>query len=179
MRSTLINATALLCGLALAGPALGQSSKLPPPTVPTVTPVPARNPVASSQSTEQADRVTLRTLTRKVRRIDRETDDLMDRAMQEARDNNGKANPETKAKLLSLRDERDRHFSRMLVISMRHGWPIPDLDRSTATESEREDYEASVFGSVDVLVQRRFAVEAKRMAGRITMPVVSLESMGG
>jgi hypothetical protein len=128
-------------------------------------------------SSEQADRALLYRLTRQVRRIDRETETLMSQAMAEARRNDGKADAATKARLLSARDERDRLFSRMLILSMRHGWEIPDLDRSTVTTSSREEAVNSVFGSIDVLVQRRFAAEARRIAARVRLPLVSLESM--
>ena len=101
----------------------------------------------------------------------------MDRAMSEARDNDGKANPETKARLLSVRDERDRLMARMLILSMRHGWEIPDLDKPTVSKSSRQESEDSVFGAVDVLVNRRFTMEARRIVETLPLPVVSLESM--
>lgn len=127
--------------------------------------------------TEQADRVTMNRLTRQVRRLDRQTAELMDKAMAEARDSGGTASNETKARLLSLRDERDRLFSRMLILSMRHGWEIPDLDEPTATTSSRQEAEQSIFGSIDVLVRRRFAAEAVTIVHSVRLPVVSLESM--
>ncbi len=135
----------------------------------------AGNPAA--QSTEKADKALLNRLIRQVRRIDRDTEELMDKAMSEARDGGGSAEPVTKAQLLSLRDERDRLFSRMLILSMRHGWAIPDIDKPTVIKSSREEAEHSVFGSIDTLVNRRFAAEAKRIAATLPMPVVSLRSM--
>ncbi len=129
------------------------------------------------QSTEKADRALLNRLIRQVRRIDRDTDEQMDKAMAEARNNGGSADPATKAQLLSLRDQRDRLFSRMLILSMRHGWEIPDLDKPTVTRSSRQEAEHSVFGAIDTLVYRRFAAEAKRMAATLPLPVISLKSM--
>ena len=128
--------------------------------------------------TEKADRILLNRLVRQVRRIDRDNEELMDQAIAEARDSDdGKADPSTKARLLSLRDERDRLFSRMLILSMRHGWAIPPFDRPAVTRSNRQEAQDSVFGSIDVLVQRRFAEDAKRLARTLRLPVVSLESM--
>ncbi len=135
----------------------------------------AVNPAA--QSTEKADKALLNRLIRQVRRIDRDTEELMDKAMSEARNNGGSAERVTKAQLLSLRDERDRLFSRMLILSMRHGWPIPDIDKPTVIRSSRQEAEHSIFGSIDTLVNRRFAAEAKRIAATLPMPVVSLKSM--
>jgi hypothetical protein len=127
--------------------------------------------------TEHGDRLMLNRLIRQVKRIDRETDELMDQAIAEARNNDGKADRETKARLLSLRDERDRLFSRMLILSMRHGWEIPALDEPTVSPPARQETEDSIFGAIDVLVQRRFAEDAQRLVLTLTLPVVSLESM--
>jgi hypothetical protein len=101
----------------------------------------------------------------------------MDKAMNEARNNDGSAEAVTKAQLLSLRDERDRLFSRMFILSIRHGWAIPDIDKPTASRASRTEAQDSVFGAIDTLVNRRFAAEAKRIAATLSMPVVSLKSM--
>ena len=153
---------ALLCVLAMAPGALAQET---------------RPPAAIEGPTEEADRALLYRLVRQVRRIDRDMETLMQQAMAEAAGNDGQANPETKARLLSLRDERDRLFSRMLILSMRHGWEIPDLDKPSVNSSSGKEAEASVFGAIDELVRRRFAAEAIRIAKRVRLPVVSLESM--
>ncbi len=67
----------------------------------------------------------------------------------------------------------------MLILSMRHGWEIPDLDRPTVKKSTRAEAEQSVFGAVDALVKARFTEEASKIAGMIRLPVVSLESQSG
>ncbi len=131
----------------------------------------------AAQVTEKADKALLNRLIRQVRRIDRDTAELMDKAMDEARNGGGSAEPVTKAQLLSLRDERDRLFSRMLILSMRHGWPIPDINTPIVSKSSREEARHSVFGAIDTLVNRRFAAEAMRIAVTLPMPVVSLKSM--
>jgi hypothetical protein len=138
-------------------------------------PAPESSP--PSAITEEGDRALLYRLVRQVRRVDRETESMMTQAMAEARDNDGQANPETKARLLSLRDERDRLFSRMLILSMRHGWEIPDLDKPAAASSDGAEAAQNIFSAVDVLVRRRFAAEARRIAQSVSLPVVSLESM--
>jgi hypothetical protein len=135
----------------------------------------AANP--AMQSTQKADKAMLNRLIRQVRRIDRDTEALMEKAMNEARNNDGSAEAVTKAQLLSLRDERDRLFSRMFILSIRHGWAIPDIDKPTASKANRKEAHDSVFGAIDTLVNRRFAAEAKRIAATLSMPVVSLKSM--
>ncbi len=159
-RLSLFLAIAIACPLLLCPLAAAQSTSNP-----------------TMQATEKVDRALLNRLIRQVRRIDRDTDEQMDKAMAEARNNGGSADRATKAQLLSLRDQRDRLFSRMLILSMRHGWEIPDLDKPTVTRSSRQEAEHSVFGAIDTLVYRRFAAEAKRMAATLPLPVISLKSM--
>ena len=89
-----------------------------------------------------------------------------------------RCNGETKARLLSLRDERDRLFARMHVLSMRYGWEIPQFDKPTVQTSSRQEAQDSVFGAADAMIRQRFTAEAERIAGMVKLPVVSLESMG-
>ncbi len=139
---------------------------VPPPPPPEVVPA-VVDPV-------QSDRAMFNSLVRQMRRVDRDTETAMDQAMAEARTSGGQASLETKARLLSLRDERDRVHSRLLILSMRHGWDIPELDPAAAAASNRKEAEDSVFGSVDTLVKRRFATEARRIAITARLPVVSM-----
>ena len=159
-RFTLPCAAAIMCTLFIGPPARAQNT-----TPPAVT------------SAEQADRALLYRLIRQVRRIDRDSEELMLQAMAEARNNGGSAEPETKARILSLRDERDRLFSRLLILSMRHGWEIPDFDKPTVSRSSRQEAQHSVFGAVDSMVNKRFAANARRIAATLSLPVVSLASM--
>lgn len=161
-RFTLPCAATIMCTLFIGPPAQAQNT-----TPPAVT------------SAEQADRALLYRLIRQVRRIDRDSEELMLQAMAEARNNGGSAEPETKARILSLRDERDRLFSRMLILSMRHGWEIPDFDKPTVSRSSRQEAQNSVFGAVDSMVNKRFAADARRIAATLSLPVVSLASVTG
>ncbi len=159
-RFTLPCAAAMMCLLSVGSPARAQDTPPPPPGI---------------TSAEQADRALLYRLIRQVRRIDRDAEELMIQAMAEARSNGGSAEPETKARILSLRDERDRLFSRLLILSMRHGWDIPDFDKPTVSRSSRHEAQQSVFGAVDAMVNQRFVGDAKRIAATLPLPVVSLE----
>jgi hypothetical protein len=164
----------LLASLALAPAAVAQDAPPndgAPPYAPDYAPEPV--PPAPVDAVQQ-DRALFNQLVRQMRRINRETDSAMDAAVAEARTQDGKANLETKARLLSLRDQRDRIYSRLLVLSMRHGWAIPDLDPDEKADASRREAEDSVFGSVDELVKRRFAAEAQAIAIATQLPVVSL-----
>ena len=158
----------ITCSLFAAAPVLAQG---------TASPSPGTGPVAAVKTGEQADRAQLYRLVRQVRRIDRDSEQLMDQAMAEARGNGGSADPVTKVRMLSLRDQRDRLFSRLLILSMRHGWAIPDINTPTVSKSSRQEATDSVFGAIDTLVNRRFAAEARRIVATLPMPVISLKSM--
>ena len=59
--------------------------------------------------------------------------------MQEARDNGGEASLETQARLLSLRDSRDRTMSRLIIVASRHAWDVPAFDEPTRKDDENAD----------------------------------------
>ena len=160
----------ITCSLCAGAPAMAQDTASPSPET-------GARTGAAVKAGDQADRAQLYRLVRQVRRIDRDSEQLMEQAMAEARSNGGSADPVTKVRMLSLRDQRDRLFSRLLILSMRHGWEIPDFDKPTVNRSSRQESEQSVFGAIDVLVNRRFAADAMRLAATLPLPVVSLESM--
>jgi len=170
MRFRTLNTLTLAVAMLGGAPALAASQAAEPP---------ADQPADPTQpNAEQSDRALLYRLIRQVRRIDRDTQKLTEQAMNEARAANGEINAETKAQLLSLRDDRDRAFARMHVLSIRYGWEIPEFDKPTVEVSSRQEAETSVFGAVDSMIKARFTAEAMRIAGMVQLPVVSLESMG-
>jgi hypothetical protein len=158
----------LLASLAAAPAAVAQD--LPPAAGP--------DPVVITPDSVQQDRALFNQLVRQMQRVNRDSESFMEQAMAEAREQDGQASLETKARLLSLRDQRDRILSRLLILSMRHGWEIPDLEPAAAKASSRREAEDSVFGSVDTLVKRRFAAEAQAIAVAARLPVVSISVKG-
>ena len=136
---------------------------------------PADADLPAQDKEAHADRVLFDRLVRDIKSLDGQSTKLMDVAVAQARAENGYVNFVTKARLLSLRDQRDRRHSRLLILSARHDWVVPTLRTRPARFASAQESVKSVFGSVDVLVQRELAIEALQIADMVRLPVVSLE----
>ena len=71
-----------------------------------------------------ADKVRYQNLCRDIKVIDADHAKAMKQAVSET-EKDGSASLETKSRLLSLRDRRDRLVDRVTLIALRHGWKIP------------------------------------------------------
>ena len=130
-----------------------------------------------AQVESHPDRVLFDQLARDVKTIDLQSHKLMDQALTEARGDNGHVDFETKARLLSMRDQRDRLHARLLILSARHDWVVPAFKTRTTKITNTQETMDGVFGSIDVLVQRRLTLEAKHIVEMVPLPVVSMEAM--
>ena len=137
-------------------------------------------PAARGMSTTEPnevdrDRASFNQLVREIHQVNGQARTLMAYAVGQARRENGQVSLETKARLLSLRDRRDRLVARMLVISARHDWDIPDFKRRPARIKRTKEPADRVFGPIDVLIRRRLTREAHQIVEMVPLPVVSLE----
>ena len=134
---------------------------------------------ASPTTTEPAhthpDRQLFDRLARDMKQIDMQSSELMDKAVSAARRDSGHVTLETKARLLSMRDQRDRLHARLLILSARHDWAVPELKTRTVKITNAKEINDRVFSSIDVLVRRRLTLEAAHIVERVTLPVVSME----
>ena len=127
---------------------------------------------------QQVDLVTYNRLLNEIKKIDRDYAKSVNRAMREARANNGKADLETLAALLSLRDRRDRVMARVTMIGLRHGWELPESNTSPDPKTIKiPSQRDTVFGSADQIVKSRFADEAVRIARSVDLPTFSLTAL--
>ena len=125
---------------------------------------------------ERADRATFNRLTQQIQRVDAEYAEAMRRAMDEARESSGSASTSTQADLLSLRDERDRLMNRLLLISVRHGWDIPDFNTPATPEAEPVVTERDrIFAPAQDAIRSRFKEEARDIASHLSLPIISLQ----
>ncbi|TVS01216.1 MAG: hypothetical protein EA423_10260 [Phycisphaerales bacterium] len=108
-----------------------------------------------------------------LRRLDRNIGRTGAKAMEEAREQGGEAKGETVAELLSLRDRRDRVFARLLVLSTRHGWAIPDVDPDEESARPRREVE-SPFDPIQQTLRSRVRAEALQIASDIPLPIISV-----
>ncbi len=134
---------------------------------------------ASAQgSGERADRVTFNRLIQQIQRTDVDYAKAMQVGMEEARQADGSPSATTQADLLSLRDQRDRLMNRLVLISVRHGWDIPDFNTpavqqhmTIVTEKDR------IFAPAQDAIKSRFKQEAIEIASKLTLPVISVRAL--
>ena len=126
---------------------------------------------------ERGDKVVFDRLVREMHQTHQKYAAACQRAVTEARNNGGKAAMETKAGILSLRDEIDRRTTRLLLIALRHGWEVPRLDRDDRGSPEpTTSRKEQIFAPVDDLIREAFAREARQMAAKVRLPVVSIST---
>lgn len=124
----------------------------------------------------RADRSRYEGLLRDIRKIDAEYSQILKKAMQEAKEkDNGSASLETKSRLLALTEKRDRAINRLTILSLRHGWEMPDTSTPEAT-AQIPDERQRVFEPAEQIIKDTFSKEASRIAQTVTLPLVPLES---
>lgn len=135
-------------------------------------------PASAQGSGERADRVTFNRLIQQIQRVDANYAKAMQTGMEEARLSDGSASAATQSDLLSLRDQRDRLMNRLVLISVRHGWDIPDVNTPTVqkhvavvTEKDR------IFAPARDAIKSRFKQEAIEIASKLTLPVISVRAL--
>lgn len=128
----------------------------------------------AEESDVRTDRSRYERLMREVGKIDTEHNTVLKQAVSEAK-KDGKTTLETKSRLLSLSEKRDRIVNQLTLLALRNTWPLPGANpkaNASPVPTERE----RVFESADQMIRERFAKEAKRIANTIALPVISLES---
>ncbi len=127
----------------------------------------------------QADRTEYNRMIRELRRVRANYNAAYNEAVAEARENNGEASMDTKARVLALRDEFDRKMMRLTMLALRHGWDVPTFDDVEAAPvgspaNSTQEYREQIFSPVDSMVRSTFRIEAYRIAARLTLPVISI-----
>ena len=144
-----------------------------------ITVVPAGIGLAEGNTDQdkRADKAVYNRLTGEIRRANAEYTRNYNRAVNEARNNDGKALAKTKAKIVALRDEVDRKTTRLLMVSLRHGWEVPNLAAETSTASSGSiaaDYKKQMFAAIDGKIQETLTGEAVKLAAGVHLPVISI-----
>ena len=122
---------------------------------------------------KQADHVKYNQLLHKVKQIDQDYARAVRRAMQVARTNDGKADLDSMATLLSLRDQRDRTMARLTMLAMRHGWPLPESSDTLGSSGVvKSNPKEPVFQPAQQIIKTRFAEEASRLSAAVDLPVL-------
>ena len=128
---------------------------------------------------ERADRGTYNRLLQEVKGIEADYSAALDRAMNEAREGDGQASLETQSRLIALRNERDRVMQRLWIVALRHGWKVPGISPSDDELADIPSEEEEVFKGAEFVIKARFADEARRIAGTVALPVISVSDEEG
>lgn len=128
----------------------------------------------TTQARRQADLVTYNRLLTQVKHIDRDYTQTLNRAMRQARANDGQSDLKTLADLLALRDNRDRVMARLTILGLRHVWDLPDSQSAFSTAAiQVRTASQQVFEPAEQIIKARFAEEAEQIAAAIKLPVIT------
>jgi hypothetical protein len=97
------------------------------------------------------------------------------KAVDEARSNNGQATTQTRASIVSFRDEIDRKNVRLMLVADRHGWEVPEFRLEDFEDQAKEPSAKSLtdqFFPPDPRITRVLAVEAKQLASQVNLPII-------
>ena len=128
-----------------------------------------------SEATKYSDQITYNRLLTQVKQLDQQYNLEMAKAMNVARQRGGDAGLESKARILSLRDQRDRIMSRLTMLALRHGWELPftgPAGAATPAAAVPEPH-PEVFQGADHIIKARFQEEAARIARAVELPVIA------
>jgi len=121
-----------------------------------------------------ADRVVFNRLVREVNEAEAALARGMEQAMKEARANKGQASLETTGKLVDLQQKLDRLNNRLILISLRHGWDIPKVQKPAGRAGSVQGSQPAdriEFSSGTRMIRNRFAEEAKAIGAAVRCPV--------
>jgi len=155
---------------------LGARAPMPPGAQAAVIGAVSAQPARAGGDATAQERATYRGLVRDIRRIDGEYEQLLGASIEEAKSSeSGTVGLERQAELINLRDERDRLLQRLQLLSLRHGWDMPDFEAgSEAADEDGADglsEKEQVFASAADEIRTRAAREARMIAERISLPI--------
>jgi len=122
----------------------------------------------------RADKTRFNSLLRELRTVEAEYNNVIKQAMSE-KQKDDQTSLETKSKIMGLSDKRDRIMDRLTIISLRHGWEIPD-GKDDQNSSNMSDEKKRIFAPADEVIRERFAQQAKKIAEGIALPVISIKT---
>lgn len=132
-------------------------------------------PAQADTPEERIDRAQYNWLVTEIRRIDADFTVMVNGGLEEARENGGKADLTTQSKILALRDRRDRRMTRASIIALRWGWELPEFNAQSESRTSRPLSEKeTMFAPAGHILQTRFSNEAKAIARRLVLPIISI-----
>ncbi|MFP4054535.1 MAG: hypothetical protein ACLFV7_11810 [Phycisphaerae bacterium] len=138
---------------------------------------------AGSIDVEKKDRQVYNRLVGELREAYRQLAGMYDKAVVEARNNEGTASVSTRAKVLRLKDEIDLKSVRLMLVADRHGWEVPKftVEQFRGQKPQQEISAADqLLPPDDARIARALEGQAVELASKIQLPVITLsEGLGG
>ena len=125
---------------------------------------------------ETSDRMRYQKLMREMKSADAEYNKALKGAVLET-EREGKASLETKSRLMSLANKRDRLVNRIMLLALRHGWAMPGTERPQEESDGVPDERQRIFEPADRMIKERFARDTRRIAAKIALPLISIQTV--
>jgi hypothetical protein len=121
------------------------------------------------------DKTKYRSLIREIKLVETDYAKAQNLAVNEVKRDGG-ASLETKSRLQNFEGRRNRIMDRLLMLSLRYGWDIPDrnmpIDKSVSESMGERD---RIFASADEIIKKKFVNEAREIASRLKLPLISIK----
>ena len=110
--------------------------------------------VQTGREDTTVDRSRYQSLLREIQSVEADYQKLQNQAFVEAK-TKGDASLETKSRLLALSDKRQRIMDRLLLLSLRHGWDIPDPEMPAVSGTPQVlDEKQRIFAPADEIIKQ-------------------------
>ena len=98
------------------------------------------------------------------------------RGVAEARKGGGQPPTARRAEILAIRERIDRNGVRLMLVAGRYGWHVPDMSAATVVDGKAAPEVAARDQLVppDPVIAEVLSADARKLAGAIRMPVISL-----
>ena len=130
-------------------------------------------PGGNAQDTKSADRVVYDRLTREIRRANQDLSKLYDKALEQARADQGQVPNDLQARILSLKEQIDRKTVRLTLLATRHGWEVPrtNVTWNGKTTTERVNEDLRLLLPKDQVISDALFSQARVLAVRVYLPI--------
>jgi hypothetical protein len=130
--------------------------------------------LADDAGRERRDARRFRELQTELREASEREESILAEAVDQARDDAGRAQPSTLAELTNVMDEKDRILHHLRELALRNGWSVPDPDAEKATGPVRGGPLGRMVSRATAAVRAALAEEARAIAARLELPLIPL-----
>ena len=130
--------------------------------------------VADDTARERRDARRFRELQTELRDANERESAVLKRAVNQARDDEGRSEPSTLAELTNVMDEKDRILHHLRELALRNGWPVPDPEAEKAAGPVPGGPLGRMVGRATAAVRAALAEEARAIAARLELPLIPL-----